>query len=169
VALKLHIAKPVEKLAEMLSQSSHAQALLGVASAGAAAEKIHFGYGEDEEFELAYDDQRPKPLPRFMVALSDFNSQKNTTSSWTTTVSIDVMIECLTLTADALKSASERYMAFLERVEGVVDDLRDQAASGTKLNITDMNATVPPQQADPKKTRNIGEVWWTVLRIEAGG
>jgi len=169
MALHLHIAAPLEKLAEMLSSSSNAQALLAVGSAEDAAEKIHYGYGEDEEFEAAYTAQQPKPLPRFMVALSDFNSQKNTTSSWTTTVSIDVMIECLTLTADLQKSASERYFAFLERVEGVVDDLRDQAASGTKLNITDMNATVPPQQADPKKTRNIGEVWWTVLRIEAGG
>lgn len=169
MALHLHIAAPLEKLATMLSESANAQALLGVASAEDAAAKIHYGYGEDEEFEAAYTAQRPKPLPRMMVALSDFASQKGTTSTWSTTVSIDVMIECLTLTADAQKSTSERYMAFLERVEGVVDDLRDQAASGTKLNITDMNATVPPQQADPKKTRNIGEVWWCVLRIEAGG
>ncbi len=169
MVLHLHIAAPLVKLAEMLSQSAAVQTLLVVGSAGAAAEKIHYGYGEDEEFETAYTDQQPKLLPRILCALSDFLSTKTTTSSWSTTVQIDVMIECLTLSADVQKSMSERYMAFLTLVQGVVDDLRDMAALGTKLNITDMNTVVPPQQADPKKTRAIGEVWWCVIRVEAGG
>ena len=169
MALHLHIAAPLQKLAEMLSGSASVQALLGVATAEDAADKIYYGYGEDEEFVTAYTDQQPKPLPRILCALSDFISTKSTTSSWSTTIQIDVMIECLTLTGDAQKSTSERYMAFLTLVQGVVDDLRDMAASGTKLNILDMNTVVPPQQADVKKTRAIGEVWWCVLRVEAGG
>lgn len=169
MSLHLHIASPVKKLAEMLSESTNAQTLLGVESTEDAAEKILYGYGEDEEFAAAYTAQQPKPLPRMMVSLADFSSTKGTTGSWTTTIPIDVMIESLTLTADAQKSLSERYMAFLERVEGVVDDLRDSAASGTKLNITDMSTIAQPQQADPKKTRNIGEVWWCVFRVTAGG
>jgi hypothetical protein len=169
MVLKLHIAEPLEKLAEMLSTSAAVQTLLGVATPEAAVPKILYGYGEDEEYEEAHSAQRPKPLPRILCALSDFISEKTTTSSWGTTVQIDVMIECLTLSADAQKSTSERYMAFLKLVQGVADDLREQAAAGTKLNIIDMNTVVPPQQADPKKTRSIGEVWWCVLRIEAGG
>ncbi len=169
MSLHLHIASPVKKLATMLSESAYAQALLGVASTEDAAAKILYGYAEDEEFAAAYTAMQPKPLPRMMVALADFTSTKGTTSSWSTTVPIDVMIESLTLTADLQKSLSERYMAFLERVEGVVDDLRDMAASGTRLNITDMSTIVQPQQGDPKKTRSIGEVWWTVFRVTAGG
>lgn len=169
MALHLHIAAPVEKLATMISESSNAQALLGVESAEDAATRVHYGYAEDSGYEDAYTSQQPKPLPRIMCSLSDFRSEKGSTSSWTTTVDIEVMIECLTLTADAQKSLSDRYMSFLTRVEGVVDDLRDQAASGTKLNITDMSTLVEPVRADPKLTRTIGEVWICVLQVTAGG
>lgn len=169
MVLKLHIAGPVKKLAEMLAESSAAQALLGVSTSGEAATKIHYGYGEDEEHAESYTEHMTKPLPRMLLALADFRSTKGTTSSWSTTIEIDVMIETLTLEEDRLKSTSERYMSFLERVEAVADSLREQAASGTKLNITDINTLVQPQQADPKKTRAIGEVWWTVFRVTAGG
>ena len=169
MVLKLHIAAPLVKLAEMLAVSTEAQTLLGVTDSDDAADKIHWGYGEDEEHAESYTEQMTKPLSRILLALADFRSQKGTTSSWETTVEIDVMIETLTLEEDRLKSISERYMSFLERVEGVADSLREQAATGTKLNITEINTLVQPQQADPKKTRSIGEVWWCVFRVTAGG
>lgn len=169
MVLKLHIAGPVKKLAEMLAESSAAQTLVGVATSGEASAKIHYGYGEDEEHAESYTEHMTKPLPRILLALADFRSTKGTTSSWSTTVEIDVMIETLTLEEDRLKSTSERYLSFLERAEGVADDLREQAATGTKLNITEITTLVQPQQADPKKTRAIGEVWWAVFRVSAGG
>jgi hypothetical protein len=169
MVLKLHIAGPLKKLAEMLAESSAAHTLLGVSGSNAAAAKIHYGYGEDEEHAESFTDHMTKPLPRMLLALADFRSTKGTTSSWSTIIEIDVMIETLTLEEDRLKSTSERYMAFLERVEAVSDSLREMAATGTRLNITEITTLVQPQQADTKKTRSIGEVWWTVFRVTAGG
>lgn len=169
MVLKLHIAQPLKKLAEMLAESPAAQTLLGVSGSNAAAARLHWGYGEDEENSESYTEQMTKPLPRMLLALADFRSEKRTTSSWSTIIEIDVMIETLTLEEDRLKSASERYMAFLERVEAVSDSLREMAATGTRLNITEISTLIQPQQADTKKTRTIGEVFWTTLRVTAGG
>jgi len=169
MVLKLHIAAPVKKLAEMLAQSAAAQTLLGVSSSVEAATKLFYGFAEDEAHEESYSEHMTKPLPRMLLALADFRSEKGTSSSWSTTVEIDVMIEALTLDADKLKSTSDRYLAFLERVEGVADDLREQASSGTKLNILNIGILISPQQADTKKTRAIGEVFWAVFSVKAMG
>lgn len=169
MALHLHIAKPLEILAGMLSESTAAQTLLGVADSEEAAEKIFYAYAEDEEYESAYEQQQPKAFPRLLVGLSDFNSEKSTTSSWDTTVSIDLLFDCVTLEADKLLSLSDRYYSFCERVEAVADSLRDMAATGTRLNITKISTVDAPQRANPKLTRAIGELWLCTLGIEVVG
>ena len=173
MVLKLHISKPLEKLNEMLAESEHMQTLLGIDSesetAGTdAAAKIHYGYAEDDQFENITGARGEKLIPRAMSALEDCQSEKETDSSWKTTVRMSILIQTLRLSADAGKSLSGRYKSFLDRVEGVVDDLRELAADNTRLNLRSVSLEVPPQRADIKETDGT-EIWWTVLIVEAGG
>ena len=173
MVLKLHISKPVEKLSEMLAESEHMQTLLGIApeseTAGTeAAGKILYGYAEDDEFENIIGAKGEKLLPRAVTALEDCQSDKETDGSWKTTVRMSILIQTLRLSADAGKSLSGRYKSFLDRVEGVVDDLRELAADNTRLNLRSFSLDVPPQRADMTETDGT-EIWWTVLLVEAGG
>ncbi len=63
---------------------------------------------------------------------------------------------------------SARYLSFLGRIEGVLDDLRNAAATGTRLNITDIRFAVAPQMVNPDETNN-AEIWWTVFSVSTGG
>ncbi|MFO0979683.1 MAG: hypothetical protein U0996_25010 [Planctomycetaceae bacterium] len=169
MALGLHIFQPLVKFREMLSESTSLRTLFGVANANDALAKIGYGYAEDDEYQFEDVAKQPKSVPRALVALEDFNSSKGTTSSWGTTVELTLLIEAKTLDADQAKSLSERYASFLSRIEGVCDDVRNLAASGTRLNITNIRTVIAPQRADMKDTDNNEERWWTVLLVEAGG
>jgi hypothetical protein len=102
-----------------------------------------------------------------LVALEDFVSEKETDSSWSTRVVMSVLVQCHTLTADKTKSLSGRYEAFLKRIEGVADDLRELAADNTRLNIRNIRTDIAPQREDINETGQ--EVWWCVFLVEAGG
>lgn len=166
--LKLHIAKPLEKLNEMLAESEHMQTLLGVASQEAAAAKIVYGYAEDDQFQNFTGAKGEKLYPRVLTALEDCQSEKETEDSWRTTVRMSILIQTLRLQADAGKDLSGRYKSFLDRVEGVVDDLRELAADNTRLNLRSLSTEIPPQRADIKETDGL-EIWMTMLIVEAGG
>jgi hypothetical protein len=171
--LKLHIAKPLQLLNGMLAESEHVQTLLGIdhesdtANADAAA-KISYGYAEDDQYENISGAKATKVLPRVLTALEDCDSDKETDSSWRTTVRMSVLIQTLRLQADSTKDLSGRYKSFLDRIEGVVDDLRELAGDNTRLNLRSFSLGIPPQRADIKET-NGTEIWWTVLIVEAGG
>lgn len=169
MVLKLHISKPLERLREMLSESATLRTLFGAANAGAALPKIHYGYAEDSPaFDDAAGAQLSKSLPRALIALEDFNSNVQASSSWGTEVVMSVLIQCETLTADKTKSLSERYKSFLDRIEGVADELRELASDNTRLNLTSIRTDVAPQRADVKETGGV-EIWWTVFIVTAGG
>lgn len=165
--LKLHIAKPLERLNEMLAESTSMQTLLGAESTEDAAENILYGYAEDSESNEFYGVQDEKLLPRVMTALEDSDSQKNG-DSWSTAIEMSVLIQTLRLEADRNKSLSERYKSFLDRVEGVMDNLRELAADNTRLNLTSVSTMVAPRRADMKETDGL-EIWWCVLLVKAGG
>lgn len=169
MVLKLHIHKPLEKLREMLSESSTLRTLFGSANAAAALPKILYGYAEDSPaFDGAAAAQAVKALPRALIALEDFNSNAEADASWSTEVVMSVLIQCLTLDADKNESLSGRYESFLERIEGVVDDLRELASDNTRLNLRSIRTDIPPQRADIKETGGV-EIWWTVFIVTAGG
>ncbi len=169
MVLKLHIQKPLEKLREMLSESASVRTLFGAADAAAALPKILYGYAEDSPaFDGVAATQAAKALPRALIALEDFNSNAETSSSWSTEVVMSVLIQCLTLEADKTKSLSGRYSEFLKRIEGVADELRELASDNTRLNLRSIRTDVAPQRADIKETGGV-EIWWTVFIVTAGG
>ena len=169
MVLKLHIWKPLEKFREMLSESASMQALMGAEDAESTAELILYGYAEDLEFDTAGTLQQPKPFPRALVALEDFSSERQTDTSWSTAIIMTVLIQAPTLADDVSKSLSERYALFLQRVEGVADNVRELAASGTRLNVTSIRTVLAPQREDIKESEGAQEMWTTILLIEAGG
>jgi hypothetical protein len=169
MVLKLHIWKPLEKFQQMLSESTAMQALMAAEDAETAAEKIAYGYAEDLEFDNAITAQQPKPFPRALVALEDFSSERQTDTSWSTVVVMTVLIQAPTLEEDVNKSLSERYVSFLQRVEGVSDNVRELAASGTRLNVTSIRTVLAPQREDIKESEGTQEIWTTILLVEAGG
>lgn len=167
--LKLHIAKPLEHLRTMLSESETMQELMGVDSAAAVLPRVYYGYAEDAPaFEDATGAEAVKALPRCLIALEDTVSNKETTDSWSTRVIMSVLLQVETLSADAALIASGRYEAFLKRIEGVFDDLRELAADNTRLNLLSLRTDEPPQRADVKESGGV-EVWWCVFVVEAGG
>lgn len=169
MVLKLHISKPLERLREMLSECATLRTLFGAANSGAALSRIYYGYVEDSPaFDDALGAQLSKTLPRALIALEDFNSNAETTSSWGTEVVMSVLIQCKTLDADKNKSLSERYKAFLDRIEGIADELRELASDNTRLNLRSIRTDVAPQRADIKETGGV-EIWWTVFIVTAGG
>lgn len=174
MVLKLHISKPLEKLREMLAESEHMQTLMGIDTESDTADddtadKVLYGYAEDSPaFDEGEGDQAVKQLPRCLIATEDFNSSVEATSSWSTEVVMSVFIQCLTLTADKTKSLSERYKSFLDRVEGVCDDLRELASDNTRLNLRSIRTDIPPHREDIKETGGI-EIFSTVFIVVAGG
>lgn len=169
MVLKLHIHKPLEKLREMLSESTSLQTLFAVEDSETALPKILYGYAEDSPaFDGETGDQIVKTLPRALIALEDFNSTPEADTSWSTLVEMSILVQCLTLSADKTKSLSGRYESFLKRIEGVADDLREQASDNTRLNLRSVRTDVAPQRADIKETGGV-EVWWCVFIVTAGG
>ena len=170
MVLKLHISKPLELLREMLSESATLRTLFGVETEADALPKILYGYAEDSPtFDEAINaGQISKLLPRALIALEDFNSNAESSSSWSTEIVMSVLIQCETLSADKTKSVSERYKIFLNRVEGVADDLREQASDMTRLCLRSIRTDLAPQRADIKETGGV-EIWWTVFIVTAGG
>lgn len=175
--LGLHIATPLEHLRTMLSESPTFQQLVEAADAAEAAEKIYYGYAEGSAYERETGPQAPKPYPRAIVATEDLETSRTTTSSWQTNLQMSILLEVRTLAADKELSASGRYMAFLQRVEGVVDDLRAAAADLTRLNLQRISTPVPPMMIDPTETHSggdfmpntVNELWLVHLLVEAGG
>ncbi len=175
--LQQHIAKPLEHLRMMLSESVTFQQLMGAANSDEALEKIFYGYAEGQNYSHETGAKAPKKYPRAIVATEDVDSGRSGTSSWNTSFQMSLLLEVTTLEADADESASGRYFAFLNRVEGVVDDLREAASDLMKLNLTRISTVVPPMLIDPTESENaadfvelgINELWLVHLLIEAGG
>ncbi len=169
MVLKLHIAKPLERLRDLLSESTTLRQLFGVGTAEHALPKILYGYAEESPaFDEVDGAQAVKALPRALIALEDFSSNVEASSSWSTEVVMSVFVQCLTMDADRQKSLSERYKAFLDRIEGVADDLRALSSDNTRLNLQNIRTDVPPHREDIKETGGI-EIWSTVFVVTAGG
>ncbi len=169
MALGLHIKAPVEKLAEMLSESTTMQTMFNVPDAATLLPLIGFGYAEDAEWSNAINPaQQPKTRPRCLIAVEGVNATKSSNTSFSTTIESSVFIEVEPLAADLTLSMSARYLSFLGRIEGVLDDLRNAAATVTRLNITDIRFAVAPQMANPSETDG-SEIWWTVFSVTTGG
>lgn len=169
MVLKLHIHRPMERLREMLSESASLRTLFDVGDSAEALPKILYGYAEDSPaFDNVTGDRAPKPLPRALIALEDFSSNVEASATWATEVVMSVLIQCETLPADKTKSLSARYEAFLQRIEGVADDLRELASDNTRLNLRSIRTDLAPQRADIKETGGV-EIWWTVFVVTAGG
>lgn len=167
--LKLHIHKPLEKLRGMLSESTALRTLFDVEDAEEALTKILYGYAEESPaFDEATAEHAVKDLPRALIALEDFDSDKETESTWRTRVVMSVLIQCLTLDADKTKSLSGRYESYLMQIEQVADNLRELASDNTRLNLRAIRTDIPPQRVNIKETGGL-EIWETCFIVEAGG
>ncbi len=159
--LTLHIQKPVEHAKTLLSESTALRTLFGAADATEASELIHYGYAEDKSGDTT--EQAEKPLPRAIVALKDFSSEKSGT--WSTLIAITCRIEAETPAEDESKSLGDRYFAWLGRLEGVIDDVRQLASDGTRLQIRRVELSIFPHLRDPETYEGDKERWITQFTL----
>jgi len=159
--LTLHIKQPLIHLKTLLSESAAFQALVGAADATAALPFIHCGGAEDKDGKTTL--QAAKTIPRAVIALQSFSSAKSGT--WTTDIVLAVRLEATTDSTDADKSLSDRYLAFLGKLESIMDQIRELGSAGTRLNIVSVDIAIAPQQREPDKQGDDGEVWGTQFDV----
>ncbi len=159
--LTLHIKQPLVHLKNLLSESAAFQTLVGAANETEALPFIHCGGAEDKDGKTTA--QAAKPMPRAVIALQSFNSTKGGT--WTTDIVLAVRLEAKTDVADAAKSLSDRYLDFLVKLESIIDQIRELGSDGTRLNIVSLDIAIAPQQREPDKQGDDGDVWGTQFNV----
>ncbi len=159
--LTLHIKQPLIHLKNLLAESAAFQTLVGATDETEALGFVHYGGAEDKDGKTTA--QAAKPLPRAVIALQDFSSAKSGT--WTTDIVLAVRVEAKTDEGDVGKSHSDRYLAWLGKLESIVDQIRELGSDGTRLNIVSFEIAIPPQVIDSDRDGDTGEAWGTQFNI----
>lgn len=136
----------------LLSEASEVQTFLGAADATEAAAAIYQGYKPDTE--------GTETLPAICIAMADWSSVKTTTSSWEGSQSIIVAFYAA---ATSTLSAETKYKNFLAAIEPVLDGMREDSSDLAKLNVVNMEMTIPPRIKQEEKN---GDRYDSVIEAE---
>ena len=155
--LKRHLSAPLVHFRAIVSECPTYQTLVGAADAVTALPSVHY-FGVEDQATGTAAAQQVKPFPRSLVALEDYDSESQGGHVWETDIMLSLLLEAETPAAQKDLSLADRYIWWLETVEGVIDDIKEIVSPQTRLLITGISNSIAPQRRDLDRTGSV-ERW----------